>query len=737
MSIKFTTNIFPRKASTIKKSGLPWAFTYQPLFKPSIRDVSKQNRLARYEEFKFEIPQMSQIARCVRCLAYVNHHCTFVGRNWYCAVCRAENSFNSNGARYKAGVEVKELPEIRAPYFECNLEEHSVNESEPSELESIEAEELLVCVALVDVTGDKLLTSEVIATLTAAVTVLPDTCLFGLVSFSDHIDLWDLRHVTPVTNHVAVYDTSLMTGVIDSPSVDVEFEEVLQPDEFFVPVRQFKAQILTAIDSLAALNDDHLARQEQRDESDQPKRALGTAIKYVLDYVTSYEDLVNVRLMTFTSGACNWGLGKVSAEKTDLLPKTSFYRTVAEHAASKNVAIDVTALRRDEHQQQGLASLKFLCSRTGGHLRLYDHTTVPNLSTDITRQLSAAQGYHGLLRIRTSPNFRIKQCYGPALKDTAEADLYHVPACDAMTCLAFDLEFDNSSGFSHNLPDAKPSVQTAFAYSYLEPFTETVAQQTDERDSKEGPSTEVKATKTVTRYRLVKRLAVTTVQRTYSGHILELLHTTDAETVLAVLTRKILRTALDDSIQDAQLLLQDWLTMALYHYNNLSEREEVDVNFLRINHLIALPRWIYGLWKSPLLSSKAATSDPDWWTWMQTLVDDISPQQLRLLFYPDAWTVTWDDVTQLSTQWTAVNPHLSSFEAAPKGVLVYDSWHTAALVDWGDQDPQLHDLARDECTARLAEPSRRQQVSPRLITCQYDVNAPLTDSNIQVLNLLT
>ncbi len=219
-----------------------------------------------------------------------------------------------------------------------------MNESESSELESIDAEELLVCVALVDVTGkhsrwhfassltramtgDKLLTSEVIDTLTSAVTVLPDTCLFGLVSFSDHIDIWDLRHVTPITNHVPVYDTSLMTGVIDSPSVDVDFEEIMPPDEFFVPVRQFKAQILTAIDSLASLNDEHLARQE-RGEGAQPKRALGTAIKYVLDYVTSYEDLVNVRLLTFTAGACNWGLGKLNAEKTDLLPKTSFYRTV-------------------------------------------------------------------------------------------------------------------------------------------------------------------------------------------------------------------------------------------------------------------------------------------------------------------------------------------------------------------------------------------------------------------------
>jgi hypothetical protein len=131
------------------------------------------------------------------------------------------------------------------------------------------------------------------------------------------------------------------------------------------------------------------------------------------------------------------------------------------------VAIDVTALRRDVHQQQGLASLKFLSSRTGGHLRLYDHTTAANLATDLyvtchsspftlwsltppfsTRQLSAAQGYHGLLRIRTSSNFKVKQGYGPVAKSATENDLYHVSACDAMTCLAFDLEFDNSSGFS-------------------------------------------------------------------------------------------------------------------------------------------------------------------------------------------------------------------------------------------------------------------------------------------------
>lgn len=43
-----------------------------------------------------------------------------------------------------------------------------------------------------------------------------------------------------------------------------------------------------------------------------------------------------------------------------------------------------------------------------------------------------------------------------------------------------------------------------------------------------------------------------------------------------------------------------------------------------------------------------------------------------------------------------------------------------------------------EFTARLGEVSRCQQVTPQLITCQYDVSAPLaTESNRQVLNLLT
>jgi len=121
--------------------------------------------------------------------------------------------------------------------------------------------------------------------------------------------------------------------------------------------------------------------------------------------------------------------------------------------------------------------------------------------------------------------------------------------------------------------------------------------------------------------------------------------------------------------------------------------EEVDVDFLRVNQLTVLPRWIYGLWKSQLLSTKTPL-DPDWWTWMQILVDDISPQQLRLLFYPDVWTVTWDDVTHQATQWEAVNPLLISFESAPKGVLAYDSWHCAALIAWGDHDEELQTRAQ-------------------------------------------
>ncbi len=274
------------------------------------------------------------------------------------------------------------------------------------------------------------------------------------------------------------------------------------------------------------------------------------------------------------------------------------------------------------------------------------------------------------------------------------------------------------------MPDAKPSVQIAFAYSYLEPITEQAAKKSDDTDPKADTSSEPKITKTATRYRLIKRLAVTTAQRTYSGHILELLHTTDAETILSILTRKVSLISFESKSRDwhdnrsyAQhsttaftthnccckigsqwrcITTTIWaievrIQCALFTRTDCHARtEEVDVNFLRINHLTALPLWIYGLWKSPLLSAKTATSDPDWWTWMQTLVDDISPQQLRLLFYPDAWAVTWDDITHSTSQWTAVNPLLSSFETAPKGVLVYDSWHTAALIDWGDQDPELH-----------------------------------------------
>jgi len=74
----------------------------------------------------------------------------------------------------------------------------------------------------------------------------------------------------------------------------------------------------------------------------------------------------------------------------------------------------------------------------------------------------------------------------------------------------------------------------------LEPFTEPHTNKPDDSNPKENTSTDAKnSTKAISRYRLVKRLAVTTAQRTYSGHILELLHTSDAETILAVLTRKV------------------------------------------------------------------------------------------------------------------------------------------------------------------------------------------------------
>jgi len=60
---------------------------------------------------------------------------------------------------------------------------------------------------------------------------------------------------------------------------------------------------------------------------------------------------------------------------------------------------------------------------------------------DVYRRLSAPQALGGLLRVRTSPDFRTARAFGHLYPDDQYDNLFHVISCDPQDAFAFDFEF--------------------------------------------------------------------------------------------------------------------------------------------------------------------------------------------------------------------------------------------------------------------------------------------------------
>ena len=72
----------------------------------------------------------------------------------------------------------------------------------------------------------------------------------------------------------------------------------------------------------------------------------------------------------------------------------------------------------------------------------------------------------GLLRIRTSPEFKVSRAYGQLSQDEQYDNLVHITACTPHSTFAFDFQFTNAGGFAITV-DSPPMVQMVFQYSLL------------------------------------------------------------------------------------------------------------------------------------------------------------------------------------------------------------------------------------------------------------------------------
>lgn len=618
MKIRFTTENFPSSMTVKEDSGLPWGCVVQP-YAPL--DNESKNQL-----------HLSEIARCENCFAYINSYVTFSRKKWRCNICGERNDVTE---RYATSDNRMQLPELKENCLDFIVEDpnnpqtpeknsHDSEQSsdtlsaqntggvyDPSDLSNVP-----IFIAVVELTGPSDFLSLVKSGLTAALEALPPCTLFGLITYSNRIGVFDLRSSIPHVQHLHIpFDP------YTEPSLSLD--EIFPLSYFLVRVDEFLSNITSGIESLSSIASSNVTSE----------RGLGSTIKLLLSSLTSSYQSINARISVFMSGTPNYGMGELEIyhepkSSTDLSPQTNFYREEAIVAARAGIGIDMYVVKgiRDTQghtPEIGLRSLKFLTSFTGGNLVLYSSANNSSLPQDVYRHLSKSQALHGLLRIRTSKDFCVSESYGHFFPDENFENLYHLSLCDHYRSFAFDFELSSPNAFMDDY--LQPCIQVAFAYTEL-------------------PSGCVSS-------HLVRKLRVCTVRCGIGHNPTQLYKGADPDPILTLLTHKIIRASLDESRSEGKLLLQDWLLVFLKNYqkhfdktsyghraiveqnpnNSNAIGEFFDVSFSKFGNLKTLPRLVFALIKSKLLAMDATTDDC---IYFQSICCGLDPQFLHRVIYP-------------------------------------------------------------------------------------------------------
>eukprot|EP00742_Colponemidia_sp_Colp-10_P008691 GILJ01009428.1.p1 GENE.GILJ01009428.1~~GILJ01009428.1.p1 ORF type:complete len:715 (+),score=92.37 GILJ01009428.1:45-2189(+) len=599
MAISFSTKEFPDSVSMKDNSGLPWGCIVQPF-----------NAAAEF----VEPPPLSLVARCDACFAYINPYCRVDRSRWKCSLCRNTNSLSD---RYKnRHTNAEEYPELQRSVVEYEFDE--IQEGKQSEFA-----EYIVYLAAVDLTGSDAYLDAVKSALLATLEALPANSLFGLVTFSRSLGLYDLRTPYPhVRNIFLPADEECSLGL----------EEVMTLETLVVQIAANKDNIVRAIDSLCRCSPLSDVEKIQRAKLGIP-RGFGSTMNALVDYIAAYNKSIAAHVSVYIAGIPNHGLGTLDPTKLRSFddppastPQTAFYEKLASKAAIAGIRIDLYAL--STFGPMDLASFSCLANATGGNLMYYESVASATLPQDVFRHLSTRLAYQGYLRIRTSPEFSIGAAYGPLSADKEIENLYHLASMDDFKCVAFDFDFNSANGFTHS-PDETPIVQVAFAYTCIRP------------DSIQ-PGTEHLPPVTI------RKLRVMTVSTTAARSIMSLYESSNPDIILSLLTHKIQAACLEQGAKEARHLLQDWLVTLCAHYNmnfdeagNLARKASglVDVEFATSHTLTYLPKLVYGLWRSPLLRPDSAIAS-DLRAFHMSLFSFVEPKSLALCLYPSIVSLT-------------------------------------------------------------------------------------------------
>ncbi|EMS61482.1 Protein transport protein Sec24C [Triticum urartu] len=506
-----------------------------------------------------------------------------------------------------------------------------------------------VYVAAVDLACSEEFLELIKSALLAALEALIPGSLFGLMTFSHKIGLYDVQGPVPVVKNVFIPPDSEEGGLA------VALEDAMPLLSFLAPVglvslwislncKLTYEQVDTCKDRIAAALDTlrptsswerGAASGQEADTVLLGGRGFGTAMSSLIDYLSSEygSTFALARVFAFLSGAPDYGDGQLDTrrygeqyaskgEDADLalLPEQiPFYRDLAAVAVQAGVCVDIFAVT-DEYTD--LASLKFLSIESGGSLFLYANADDSTLPQDIYRLLSRPYAFGCVLRLRTSPDFEPGHSYGHFFPDPQYENVQHIICCDSFATYAYDFDFTHADGFSRHTEPAV--VQIAFQYSVIEPV---------EVASGNGPQS-------YPRFCLKRRLRIRTLQYRPANNINEIYDSVDQEAVLHILVHKVILVSLENGVREGRNSVHDWLAILITRYNDAlrsdprTPESHIDIDFSQCPHLQMIPQFVFGMLRSPLLRLHEEGIHPDYRIYLQCLFSSLEPSSLAKAIYP-------------------------------------------------------------------------------------------------------
>eukprot|EP00899_Mesostigma_viride_P006955 jgi/Mesvir1/16260/Mv08506-RA.2 len=642
MSLRFTSDYFPRNGSIKDQTALPWGCVVKPF--------------APLSKIPLESPNLvdaSVLARCEECFGYINWCCQVERHVWRCALCDTYNSFTypregREKGRYSRSAARGSLPELSMDVYEFQV----ARQDSSTIGEDVNVHP--VYIAAVDLSAGEEFLDLVKSSLVAALEGMGPGSLFGLITYAERVGMYDFMGALPVVKHVLIGRDGELAS---------DLAHVMPLDSLLAPVDEYKDHITAALETLRPATSWERAMgvpvpgtsagggNASGGGATTPgglplaARGFGSAVAAILRYLEERGPFVSARLFAFLSGPPNHGLGVVDvnrgsaaregagqgagatgqhaqapkgADRLLLAPDQPFYEELAAQAVEAGVCVDLFVVSSDFVD---LASLKALASRSGGALYLYAGPEDSTLPQDIYRMLSRPHARGGILRVRTSTEFKVARAYGHFFPDPEYENVHHIISCDPFDTYAFDFEFANAGGFGSN-EECPPVVQVAFQYTILlpvhdegEPHSEPNGEPAVDADGRIASSGTHKRSGPV-RFELHRRLRVHTAQREVAKLPKQVYDSVKVEVIICLLVHKIISACVEEGVEEGRLLLQDWLVILLSHYNEMFVTGEagkgapeldysaVDVQLSKCPEMTPLPRLVFALLRSPILRSE-------------------------------------------------------------------------------------------------------------------------------------